>query len=459
MRRIGACLAAFVTGCATVPAIDPSALPVTPEAFKEPGVRGSAPLPADGAWWRVFNDPILNSLVARALERNNDIHSARARHAQARAIAARVDSRRAPQAGAVVSLARGHDTTLGRDPRSTGRASLDFEYEVDLFGKLAEASRAAALDAEASASLVAASRLLVQAAVARSYFDLRALDAERSLVRETVLAYRDSLALVERRHAAGDVAELDVARVRVEVASNEAEAFALDRRRTQTEHLLAVLIGEAPSSFAVGERDWETPLPSVPPGIPSAVLGRRPDIAAARTSVMAAQSRIGVAKAAWLPNLTLSGAAGYASGELGDLLAWSARSWGVGALLALPIFDGGRREAGVGLASAELDFALASYRDSVLSALREVEDQLASLRLLAEQAEAQRRAVDASLRATRLSEIRYRSGFVSQLDLLDARRGELRNRRQAVQLNGDQYQATVGLIRALGGGWTSPQRP
>ncbi|MBU2408038.1 MAG: TolC family protein, partial [Gammaproteobacteria bacterium] len=198
---------------------------------------------------------------------------------------------------------------------------------------------------------------------------------------------------------------------------------------------------------------WSTVLPTIPAGVPSTVLARRPDVSAAQKSVLAAQSRVGVAQTAWFPSISLTGAGGYASPELGDLFKWSARSWGIGALLSLPLFDGGRREANVQTASAQLDGALASYREQVLTAFKDVEDQLSSLRILEAQSEVQARAVASSKRATVLSDSRYRNGLVSQLDLLDARRSELRNRRQALQVRSAQYQATVGLIRALGGAW------
>jgi len=191
----------------------------------------------------------------------------------------------------------------------------------------------------------------------------------------------------------------------------------------------------------------------IPAGVPSTVLTRRPDVAAAQSSLLAAQQRVGVAKAAWFPSLSLTASGGYASSELSDIFKWSARAWGVGALLALPIFDGGRREAGIQNARGEMDAALAQYREQVLVAFKDVEDQLAALRLLAEQAQAQGRAVDSAARTTALSDTRYRNGFVSQLDLLDAQRSELRNRRQALQVRAAQYQATVGLVRAIGGGW------
>jgi len=296
----------------------------------------------------------------------------------------------------------------------------------------------------------------VQAEVAQTYLQLRALDAERALVREQVEAYRDTLRLTQRRQQAGDIAELDVARVQTEVSSTESDALALDRQRAQVEHALAVLVGDSASSFGLRTDDWATALPSVPPGVPATVLTRRPDVSAAQNAVLAAQARVGVAQAAWFPDISLTGAAGYASPEIGDLFKWSARSWGVGALLSLPIFDGGRREAGVQGANAQLDGALANYRNQVLVAFQEVEDQLSAIRILQDQSTVQAQAVTSAQRATSLSDTRYRNGYISQLDLLDARRSELRNRRQALQVKSAQYQAAVGLIRAIGGGWEVP---
>jgi multidrug efflux system outer membrane protein len=187
--------------------------------------------------------------------------------------------------------------------------------------------------------------------------------------------------------------------------------------------------------------------------VPATVLARRPDVSAAMAQLEAAQARVGVAQAAWFPNVSLTANGGFASPEVSDLFKWSARAWSVGALLSLPLFDGGRREAGVRVARGDFDAALAEYRGTVLVAFKDVEDELASLRLLHEQSQAQARAVESAVRTTALSETRYRNGFVSQLDLLDAQRSELRNRRQAAQVRAAQYQATVGLIRALGGGW------
>ncbi|CAM3596214.1 efflux transporter outer membrane subunit [Polaromonas hydrogenivorans] len=451
--------ALLLAGCATSTPLDTSSVPATPAAFKEQAGSVAAATPASGeavgqgVWWSVFADPVLNQLVEQASRNNNSVQVAAGRLLQARAIARQTDASRAPQVGLGAGVTRQSNTDTGHVPATVVSAGASLSYEVDLFGKLAGASNAASLDAASREALLRSTRLLVQADVAQTYLSLRALDAERGLVNSTLQAYRNTLRLTEVRFREGDVAELDVARVRSEVASTESEALALDRRRAELEHAVAVLVGEVASTFQIAPVEWATALPVIPAGVPSSVLVRRPDIAAAQTTLQAAQARVGVAKTAWFPSISLTATGGYAAPEVGDLFKLSMRSWGIGALLSLPILDGGQREAGVQNANAELDIALANYREQILVAFRDVEDQLSALRLLAEQSEAQSRSVASSSRATLLSDTRYRNGFVSQLELLDAQRSELRNRRQALQVKAAQYLSTVGLIRALGGGW------
>ncbi|URI10746.1 efflux transporter outer membrane subunit [Aquincola tertiaricarbonis] len=458
LRLLPLVAALVIAGCAMpLPPVEDRLLPATPAAFKETDGRWAQARPADaqprGEWWKSFGDAELNRWVAQAAEQNTSIQQAAARLQQARALARQTDSARSPQVGVGAGVSRQAGLTNNGPANTVASVGVNLQYELDLFGRLSRASQAAELDAQSRAALLQSTRLLVQAETAQTYLALRTLDEERALVRDTVAAYRDTLRLTEARQQAGDIAELDVVRVRAEVAATEAEALALDQRRATLEHALAVLVGEAASSFQLPPLDWNAGLPVVPPGVPSTVLQRRPDVAAAQRSMLAAQARVGAAQAAWFPSVSLTGSAGQASSDLGDLFKWSMRSWGVGALLSLPVFDGGRRQAGVDSARAELDAALAGYREQVLVAFRDVEDQLAALRLLADQAEAQSRAVASASRATALSGTRWRNGYISQLDLLDAQRTELRNRRQALQVRAAQYQATVGLVRALGGSW------
>ncbi|MDI1340625.1 efflux transporter outer membrane subunit [Polaromonas sp.] len=455
-------LAALVlAGCATPAAVDPARLPATPPAFRgqqdASRVLAVTPISTEaqpqGRWWTVFADPVLDQLVEQAGRNNSSVQVAAARLAQARAIARSTDADRLPQVDLGAGAVRQQSSTTGNRPQTVLSVGANLSYEVDLIGRLSLASDAASLDVRSREALLRSTQLLVQANVAQTYLQLRALDAERLLVRDTLQAYRNTLRLTEVRLREGDVAELDVARVRTEVASTESEGLALDRRRAELEHALAVLVGDVASTFEVKPADWSTALPVIPAGVPSTVLVRRPDVSAAQSSMQAAQARAGVAKAAWFPSFALTAAGGYAAPEIGDLFRMSTRAWGVGALLSLPIFDGGRREAGVQNANAGLDIALANYREQVLVAFRDVEDQLSALRLLGEQSEAQSRSVASASRATVLSDSRYRNGLVSQLELLDARRSELRNRREALQVRAARYVATVGLIRALGGGW------
>lgn len=437
-----------LAGCASVGSVDPAQLPQPPAAYK----TATADAPAlQATWWQPFADPTLDDLVARALAANTSVQAAANRLAQARAVLGGAEAARLPQAG--LSAGAGRAADPGAPGLTQYNAGLNLAYELDLGGRLLHERNASALDVRAREQLLADARLLVQANVARGYLALRALDAERDIVRGTVAAYAETLSLTEKRARAGDVADLDLARVRAELAANEAEAFALDRRRVELETALAVLLGEPASRFALAPMPWATALPAVPAGLPSELLQRRPDLAAARSQLEAAQARVGVAQAAWWPSLSLTAQGGGASSELSNLLKRGASTWGVGLLAALPIFDGGARQAGVDAATAQLDGAAIAFREQFLLALKDVEDQLGALALLQQQGEANARAVAAAGQALKLSDTRYRNGLVSQLELLDARRSELANRRAALQVRSAQYQATVGLIRALGGGW------
>lgn len=454
-------LTLMLSGCALNTDFKPAEPVAATASYKEADGRWAnvvpASIPANGEWWKAFGDPVLDDLVSRALKANNSIAGAGARLNQARAQLQRAQADKLPIIGLNGGASRSTiQPGLGFPPGaalSNFNLGLGASWEPDLFGRLSKASQAADFDAQSKDALLQNTRLAVAAQVAQTYFALRELDDERDLVRQTVVAYQDTEKLTERRYRAGDVAELDFARVRTEVASTEAQALALDRQRAELEHALAVLVGESASSFSLAKGEWNTPLPVVPAGVPSVMLTRRPDVAAAQRAVLAAQSRAGIARTAWFPDFALTGNAGYASNNLSDLFKWTSRAWGVGALLSLPIFDGGRRQANLDTANAQWDADAAAYRDSVLSAFRDVEDQLSSLRLLGEQAEAENRAVQSASRATALSSTRYRNGYVSQLELLDTQRSELANRRESVQVRGARYQATVGLIRALGGGW------
>jgi len=426
---------------------DPSRTPPSAPAW--------AAAPADGAWWRAFDDPVLDDLVARATQANPVIHEAIARLAQARAVARGAEASSLPQValatnashvnGPLVNAAGGEGTLIS--------VGAGLSYEADLFGRIAALRDAATLDVEARDALLRVTRLLVQAETVQSYLAWRALDDERALVQGAVDAYRETVALTERRWRAGHASELDLARVRAEQVAHEADLLTIERRGTELEHALALLAATPVARFERLSPGRPPRLPDIPPGIPSTVLERRPDVAAAWHALAAAQARIGAAQAARLPSLTLTGSGGFAASGLADLFRMSMRAWGLGVLAALPLYDGGRRQAVTDQAVAEFDAVAARYQQQVLVALKEVEDQLAALRVLGRQARVQQGAVGLAARAAQLSESRHRNGLASQLELLDARRTELRNRRLALQIESSRQQATVGLIRALGGGW------
>lgn len=459
MRPFPLLIALACAGCAG-PAPAPG-LPPVPAAFKESDPR-PIPAPASdvqprGAWWKAFADPVLDELVAEAAVNNASIELAAAHLSQARALVRAADAARFPQLNVQAGVSRqgGPLVNAAGSEGTLISASTNISYELDLLGRLGKSVDAAALDAGAEAATLASARLMVQADVAHAYFALRALDAERAVMRAIDSDYRNQLALAERRFRAGYAADFDVELIRRESATSEAEALALDRRRAELEHGLAVLTGQIASSFRFDQSGWDTALPTVPAGLPSTLLTRRPDVAAAQRKLLAEQARGEAARLAWFPNLFLTGAFGHASPDLTQLLEGSARAWSVGSLLALPLLDGGRRQAQLAQADARSQAALAAYRERILVAFRETEDQLSSLRLLAGEETAQGNALKASERTVQLAQSRVDRGLSSQLDLILVRRDALQAKRQALRLKLARFQATVGLFRALGGDWES----
>ena len=361
-------------------------------------------------------------------------------------------SARGTQAGAGpsgTSLLNSSNTT----PVKLTSLGASFSYEIDLAGRLSGASRAAALDAEASAALLQGSQLLISSQVAQAYFRLQFLDQQRKLLQETVQSYAHSEQLTQQRYQAGEESGLALARIAADSQATRAQAIALDRQRAEAENALALLLGQPASGFQLAEADFQSALPQIPAGVPAAMLARRPDVAAAQRKLLAAQTRVGVAQAAWFPDLTLTSAGGYASSQLRDIFRWSARAWSVEGLLSLPLFDGGRRQALLGSARADMELAMADYRHSILQSLGEVEDSLSDIRLLQQEESAQQLAVQNATQASAMAASRYRNGQTGQLELLDAERSELTIRRQALSIRQDRYLASISLIRALGGSW------
>lgn len=465
-------VAALLTACAapqlTQPQVD------MPAAFKEAqvqaapdGTRWKPAQPAEqqerGQWWLAFHDPVLDQLVDEAARSNQSLAGAVARVKQARELAGIAAADRVPQVGVAagaqrlraapleLGLAPGSPTV----PASVYNARLSASYEVDLFGRVSSSVAAARGDAAAAQASYRSVLLALQADVAQTYFRLRATDAELDTLARTVQLREQSVRISQSRFDNGDIGEFDLARARTELSTARAEAVGLQRQRATLEHALAVLLGKPAGSFGFSPSPLTDGalLPAIPAGLPSALLERRPDIAAAQHAMEAANARIGVARSAMFPALTLGAGAGGVGTSFADVFNWSSRSWLVGAGLAAPLIDGGRNRANVRRSEAQLAEAVAAYRQSVLGAFAEVEDNLAGLRVLAAQAGEIDDALVSARRSADLAQKLYDAGRSSYLDLLDAQRNLATVERSAVQLRGNRAVATVALIRALGGGW------
>ncbi|MYN44891.1 efflux transporter outer membrane subunit [Pseudoduganella sp. FT93W] len=482
-RGVAPVMAALLMTACAAPAFKQPAMEV-PAAYKETqGVRtaadGSTWQPAQAAearprgdWWLAFNDTALNQLINEATRANANLAVAAARVKQARAIAGVAEADRIPQVGVSASgqRQRASDLSLGLPagtpvaPTKAFNASLTASYEVDLFGRVSSNVSAARSDAASIEATYQSVLLAVQADVAQTYFRLRATDAELETLQRTVQTREENVKVNQRRFDLGDIGEFDLSRARTELASARAEAIGLQRQRATTEHALAVLLGKPAASYTAGNSPLldSALLPEVPAGMPSTLLERRPDIAAAQRSMEAANARIGVARSAMFPALNLNAAAAGASGStVAEVFKWSSRSWVLGAMMSMPLIDGGRNSANIRRAEAALEESVGSYRQSVLQAFAEVEDNLAGLRILQAQAVQLDEALVSARRSADLAQKLYAAGRSSYLDLLDAQRNLAAVERSAVQLRGNRAITTVALIRALGGGWnaavTSPQ--
>jgi multidrug efflux system outer membrane protein len=480
--RFASVLAALLLSACAAPAFHQPAVS-TPAAFKEaqvapavsPDVVRSAPdgttwkvaQPAEsqprGEWWKAFKDTRLDSLIAQATASNQNLTVAAARVKQARAIAGIAEADRIPQVGVGVGAQRAQSAPLEAgaapgsriSPVTSYRASLSASYEVDLFGRVSSNVAAARGDAAASEASFRSVLLSLQADVAQTYFRLRALDAEIATVNQTVRLREESVRVTGRRFELGDIGEFDLSRAKTELSTARADAIGLQRQRATAEHALAVLLGQPASNFGAASDPLEATaaLPLIPAGLPSSLLERRPDIAGAQRTMEAANARIGVARSAMFPALSIGANGGGVAGTFADVFKWSSRSWLLGAALSMPLIDGGRNRSSVVRSEAALEEAVGSYRQSVLVAFAEVEDNLAGLRVLAGQGEEIEAAVVSARRSADLARKLYDAGRGSYLELLDAQRNLANVERSAVQLRGDRAVTTVALIRALGGGW------
>jgi NodT family efflux transporter outer membrane factor (OMF) lipoprotein len=436
---------------------------VTP-AYKEAGEWNVAQ-PRDaldrGRWWDVFGDRQLDALVERVEVSNQNVRVLEARFRQAQALVTSSRSAYFPTLEADVSLTRSRSPTGVIGGTTAGRvitnrsASLNSAWEADLWGRLRRTVEAVEANAQASAADLAAARLSVQAELAANYFQLRALDAQRQLLDDTVAAFGKSLELTRNRYAAGVAAKVDVVQGETQLKSTQAQAIDLGVQRAQLEHAIAVLIGRPPAGLSIAPLPLSATLPRIPPGLPSELLERRPDIAAGERRVAAANAQIGAAKAAYFPSLTLSASYGSRSADAAQWLTAPARFWSIGPALAQSIFDAGLRRAQTEQAIAAYDATVAEYRQAVLAGFQEVEDNLAALRILEEEAKVQEDAVRAARESVELTLNQYKAGTVSYINVVTVQTAQLNNERAAVGILGRRLVAAVGLVKALGGGWNA----
>jgi NodT family efflux transporter outer membrane factor (OMF) lipoprotein len=439
---------------------------VTPTVDVAPAFRENADwkvaAPGDemlrGTWWELFDDPELNALEQQIDLSNQTLVAAAAQFAQARALVRGTRANLFPTVDFTPSVARAEAS--GNRPASTLHQAgndfilpVDVSYEADVWGRIHSAVSASRAAAQASAADLETARLSLHAELASDYFALRGIDRDRQLLDAAVESFQKALELTQNRFQGGIASQADVAQAETVLETTRAQAVDVAVARAAVEHAIAVLIGKPASTFSIAVAPLLATPPSVPSGLPSELLERRPDIAAAERRVAAANAQLGVATAAFYPRLLLSGSAGFESSPLGSLLSGTSSFWSIGPALLVNVFDGGRRRAVSDQARAAQDEATAVYREAVLIAFREVEDQLAALRILEEEAGIQRRAVDAAERSLMQATNRYRGGLASYLEVTVAQSVALSNQRTAAGILTRQMNASVLLMKGLGGGW------
>jgi NodT family efflux transporter outer membrane factor (OMF) lipoprotein len=441
---------------------------VAPEAYKEmSGWKVAEPRAeiARGAWWEIYHDPQLNTLEEQVNISNQDIAVAEAQFRQARALVQAVRAGYFPTAAAGAAYTHSRGSANVGPARSPAETISDYllsgnvSWELDLWGRIRRAVESSRASAQASAADLEGIRLSAQAELAQDYFQLCALDAQKELLEQTVAAYERILTLTKNRYARGVASRADVLQAETQLKSTQAQALDLGVQRAQLEHAVAVLVGKPPSVFAIPVTPLTQTPPPVPVAVPSELLERRPDIAAAERRVAAANAQIGVAVAAFYPTVTLSGLGGYQASHQADWLTWPSRFWALGAAISETVFDAGLRRAQTDQARAAYEATVASYRGTVLTGFQEVEDNLAALRVLEEEAKVQDEAVQAAQQSVKVSTNQYKAGIISHLALLVVETIALNNERTAIDIRGRRMTACVLLIKALGGGWKLSDLP
>lgn len=448
-------LALALAGCAAAPVYQTPEVE-TPVAFKQGQGEWVKAVPADtlerGPWWELFQDPVLSGLASQVEVSNQTVAAAVARYAQARALVAEQRASLFPTV--VMDAGGGRSGSRSGPDRSSFQLGIGGSWEPDVWGRLRAGVTSAQAGAQASGADLAAARLSAQGELAVNYFNLRELDATRALQAETIAGYERTFNIAQNRYNAGISARTDVLQAETQLANARAELLSLERQRATLEHAIAVLVGKAPAGFSLAARPaWTAVVPEIPFDVPSTLLLRRPDIAAAERRAAQANAQIGIAQSAYYPSLRLSGSAGLGAASIGDLFSASALVWSLGASLAQTIFNAGATGARVARTRAVLEEASAGYRQTVLSAFQEVEDQLVAARILQQQLLLREQAARAANLVEQQVLNRYQAGQVSFTDVVNAQVTAHNARRAVAQALSDRQVAAVALIQALGGGW------
>ena len=467
MRRL-AFLLLLLASCTVGPDYHRPAAPV-PVAFKElAGWKIAAPADARarGAWWAVFDDPVLDGLEAQVAITNQTVRAALAAYFQARALVAEAQANLFPTIGVTPSVIRNsQNVAFGVTGASTNRAFTDYSlqgnaaWDLDVWGRIRRQIEAQQAAAEVSAADLVNATLSAQGDLATDYVDLRYEDSLAILLQQTIVAYAQALQITENEYSAGTVSSADVVTAEALLKTVQAQLVGVGVQRAQFEHAIAVLTGHPPADLSIPPTVLATDVPVMPPGLPSALLERRPDIAAAERTIAEQNALIGVAIAAFYPDITLSAVFGYAGNPIQSLVQASNQLWSLGAAANEPVLEGGLRLATVAAARAGYDAAVASYRQTVLSAFQQVEDDLAALRILAQQAVAEDAAVAASQRAVDVTLNEYRAGTVVYTTVITEQELLLADQQTALTIQQSRLLASVALIEALGGGWQAGDLP
>ena len=436
-----------------------------PKKWKEGSTTSTQPLPDE--WWKLFNCSKLNSLVAQSLTANQDLLGAQARVETARALLGMKRADWFPQLGLAGSFGtqRQSESSFGANlppgfgnakdlvERDYYRSSLDLSYELDLWGRVKRSVESARASVRASDESLSAQRLLIASEVARNYFLLRSFDLQAKVVKDTIALRDEAVKLQKSRFDGGMANEMDVTRAQTEQELAKADLAALERQRGSAEHALAVLCGQPPSSFSVSVDPSLHAPPFVPAGLPSDLLASRPDVRIAEADLESMNAEIGVAKASFFPAFKLTGSGGLDSVDSSTFLEWENRALSIGPSVSLPIFQGGRLKANLRAAKSRYEESTAKYRQTLLIALREVEDAMLDLKSMSNQ----RAAIDAAMKAAdetaRLARVRYEKGLASYFEVVEADRTVLTTKLTLAQIDGQRSVSTVLLIKALGGGW------